>query len=367
LITLTLSSCQDSVAPPANEPSLSRTAGSSAPLVLHRILPRLTGPQTGRDVINWQPTDKPEEAQHYAWLDTSWNKSNPKLLVFMPGTNFRPWESQLVGEEAARLGYHVIGLMYQNNVGVDAKCKGSSDVNCSGDMRLEILTGVDISTTPDISTRVDVTPANGIDNRLSRLLMFLADSFPDEGWSRFLDPGADGRPAPKWSQIAVAGHSQGAGQAALIGKLRHVDRVVMFSGPPDARKPDTVDAWVSIGKTPAAKYFGLFHEFEPLGPGIGANLTALDMTQLGDTVRVTGDAGESPYGGAHVLITRRERPGAPAIPNRHRSTAMDAYTPLRQGCTQVTLTCALLADAWRYMLGEPPHGGADKSLVARIP
>jgi len=103
-----------------------------------------------------------------------------------------------VQKEAARLGYHVIGLMYQNDVPVDSVCKGKPDRDCSGNLRMEIIDGI------DRSTLTVVTPANGIDNRLTKLLAYLAQQFPDEGWSRFLKDGG-----PKWSQIAVAGQSQG--------------------------------------------------------------------------------------------------------------------------------------------------------------
>src|SRR3989454_8797409 len=64
-----------------------------------------------------------------------------------------------------------------------------SDPNCSGNLRLEVLTGA------DVSANVSVTPANSIDNRLAKLLGYLADQYPAEGWSRFMED--DG--TPKWS------------------------------------------------------------------------------------------------------------------------------------------------------------------------
>jgi hypothetical protein len=344
LVILTAGACQDSVAPPSMKPAPAQLPSAAAEdpgaLSLHVVRPRDTDP-----AIDWAPAlVNPEDAYHYVWLDPS-VESNDKLLVFMPGTNNRPRDYQLVEKEAARLGYHVIGLMYQNNVGVDAACRGSSDENCSGKMRLEILTG------EDASHLIAVTPANSIDNRLAKLLKYLAEQYPDEGWSKFLDDDA-----PRWKRIAVAGQSQGAGQAALIGKLRHVNRVVMLSGPPDARVSSEVDRWVSIGETPASKYFALYHLRDQLAPGIRANLAALDMEKFGDPALVTGAEGESAYGGAHILTTDLEPQGGYTNPNPHRSTARDAFTPLPAGCTQVGPGCApLLVDAWRYLLGEPPQ------------
>lgn len=345
LVSLTLSSCGDSVGPRTAErtlaPSLSAAAEDLDALVLHVVRPQDTDL-----AIDWAPALRPEEANHYAWVDPS-SESNAKLLVFMPGTGNRPIDYRLVEKEAARLGYHVIGLMYQNNVGVDAACKGpDKEVNCSGDMRLEILTGM------DISPLVAVTAANSIDNRLAKLLKHLAEQYPDERWAKFLDGDV-----PKWSQIAVAGQSQGAGQAALIGKLRHVNRVVMLSGPPDARVSSEADEWVSIGKTPASKYFALYHIRDLLVAGIRANLTALDMEPFGDPVLVTGGEDQSAYGETRILTTDLEPQGGYTNPNPHRSTARDAFTPLPAGCTQVGPTCVpLLAAAWRYLLGASQGG-----------
>lgn len=342
LIALAVAGCRDSVGPTPIAPRQERTAAEDSPLVLHVVRPRDTGPASGAGVIDWEPTANPSSAYHYAWVNPA-SRANPKLLVFMPGATNRPMDYQLISQEAARLGYHVIGLMYQNNVGVDFLCKGSLVPECSGDTRLEILDGV-----AHPFSLVDVSVANSIDNRLTKLLVHLAAQYPDEGWSRFLD--GDG---PKWSQIAVGGQSQGAGQAALIGKLRHVDRVVMLSGPPDARVSGEVDAWVSIGRTPASKYYALFHNRDHLNKGIRVNLGALDMYRFGDSVMVTGAKGES-FGGTHVLMTDLAPLGGYATPNPHRSTARDAHTPLPAGCTQVGPGCApLLIDAWRHVLAAP--------------
>src|SRR2546427_7367644 len=49
---------------------------------------------------------------------------------------------------------------------------------------------------------------------------YLAQQYPDEEWGRFL-----AHDKPKWSQIAVTGHSQGGGHAAMIAKIRLVARV----------------------------------------------------------------------------------------------------------------------------------------------
>ncbi len=321
--TLLLQACEGQRAP--TEFTGSVLAAEQAALV-----PRIIAPQTTDPDINWVPTVAPQFNHHYVWLDPA-QESNGKLFVLMPGTGAPARAMQLVHQEAARLGYHVIGLMYQNGVGINP-CTASTDPECAGNIRLEILDGV------DRSSFVDVTPANSIDNRLTKLLLYLDAQYPDEGWFQFLKDGE-----PKWSKIAVGGHSDGAGAAALIGKIRHVSRVVMLSGPAEARLPDELVAWVSIDQTPAAKYFALFHEREIGAAAILSRLMAFDLRRFGDPV--TPELDEPPYGGTHILVTDVEPVGGYTDVGTHRSTALNGFTPLRPDGTP------LLRDAWRYLMG----------------
>jgi hypothetical protein len=368
LITLTLSACRDSVGPPSTLPAVSSEM-TTAPDPRRFTEPRIIRADLTDPAIDYEAVNNVQQAEHYVWLAAP-GRPDPKLLVFMPGTLNRPIDNQLVQQEAASLGYDVIGLMYQNNVGVDNICRNlvnrPTHPDCSGDTRLEILTGDNYA-----QSKVDVSPANSIDHRLTALLEYLSDDrkFPGEKWSGYLEVGSDGKRTPKWSQIAVAGQSQGAGQAALIGKLREVARVVMFSGPPDERIPGEVDSWVAIGVTPADRYFALYHENDHLVRGIRANLTALGMQE---GFEVKGGAGDWPYGGRHMLSTKLEphvldsdpptpHAGPFAQPFPHRSTARDWFTPLEPGspdCYWLDEGNAgringipLLRDAWRYMLG----------------
>lgn len=332
LVILTVAACRDPARPVSPGAVMSVATAEPAPLVPRLIVPQATDPE-----ITWVGTVNPQFNHHYVWFDPSL-VSNPRLFVFMPGAGGRPRGYQLVQREAARLGYHVIGLMYQNDIAVVERCTGSPDPDCSGNMRLEMVDGI------DRSPFLDVNPANSIDNRLTKLLLYLDALYPDERWGRFLEEGA-----PKWSQIAFGGHSLGAAQAALIAMIRHVDRVVMLSGPTDVRVPEVPDAWVAIGETPAVKYFGLFHQREDFAPWILRNLAALDLERFGDPV--VAELGEPAYGGTHILVTDLEPQGGYATPNPHRSTAIDFVTPLGAD------GAPLLRDAWRYLLGEPPLAG----------
>lgn len=328
-LTLALLGCQETRDPVSPRPTMSRVADEPAPLVPRHIAPQVTDPD-----IDWVPTINPHVNHHYVWLDAS-RPSNAKLFVFLAGSgpqSPRPRCCQLVQQEAARLGYHVIGLIYPTNIGTGG-CTGGTDPECFEHVRMEIIDGV------DRSGLLDVSRANSIDNRLTKLLLYLDAQFPTEGWSRFLHEGG-----PKWSQIALGGHSFGAAQAALIGKIRHVDRVVMIAGPAGEFAP-----WASIGETPAAKYFELVHIRDHFATAIFANVSAFDLESFGEPVQV--ELGKPPYDGTHILITDLEPQGGYATPNPHTSTAVDPFTPVGPDGTP------LLRDAWRYLLGDRNQNG----------
>src|ERR1700731_4201421 len=65
--------------------------------------------ETGAE-IDWVPVNNAASAQHHVWLPAE-GKKNGKLFVFMPGTGNKPADYQYFSGEAARAGYHVIGLM----------------------------------------------------------------------------------------------------------------------------------------------------------------------------------------------------------------------------------------------------------------
>ncbi len=307
------------------------TAGAQteACQTLHVINPQDTDPAIGPSAL----------ASHYVWIDRC-VRTNNKLLVFMPGTAAIPASYQLVQQVAARAGYHVIGLMYPNAVRLASACASADPATadaCFENARLEILDGVDRTTV------VDVNEPNSIYNRLTKLLQYLTTSYPEEGWARFLSDGA-----PKWSQIAVSGHSQGGGEAAMIAKLRVTTRVVLFSAVPDTDVavglglpiPPT---WESSHATPPYRYWGLAHDRDPAYAAIAAGWDALGMAAFG--AALAPEANEPPYGFTHTLVTDLlPRSGSYLAPGPHNSTAMDAFTPLGPDGTP------LLADAWRYLL-----------------
>src|SRR2546430_1846549 len=115
-ITLAVAGCQDVTGPNdragplGTGPMMSRAAESTAPLIQYIVAPQATDDRIDRALAN-----------HYVWLDTA-ARSNHKLFLFLPSGRSAPDTFQLVGQEAARLGYHVISLMYQNDLILVALC-----------------------------------------------------------------------------------------------------------------------------------------------------------------------------------------------------------------------------------------------------
>src|SRR5438552_3225069 len=297
---------------------LENVAWAQGEFVLHVVAPQATDPAIDQALDD-----------HLAWLDPT-APTNHKLFVFLPGFSLTPSDYQLVQQEAARLGYHVVGFMYVNSVFLVGACDGSPDPNsCFEDAQFEIVYGNGLGIDSPI---VDVNQPNSIINRLTKLLQYLDANDPTGGWAEFL---ADG--APKWSKIAVGGHSLGGNNAVMIAKYHVVDRVVMISA-----VVATATNWVLTHVTPSARYWGLAHEEEFFLPAILASWASLGITALGPVVTV--ETSSPPYGFTHTLATD--------LPPRrngtfHLSTALDLYTPLNHpGNTPA------LADAWGYMMSQ---------------
>src|SRR5256712_8307033 len=205
-------------------------------LVLHVVAPQATDRAIDQGLDD-----------HYVWLDTT-ARSNHKLFVFLPGTGQNPSIFQLVQHEAARLGYHVIGLMYATGGGLAKACPTTPDPSaCYENARLEIIDGI------DRVAFMDVNVANSIDSRLTKLLQYLTLHYPDEGWDRVLLRGK-----PKRSQIAVSGHSGGGGNAAMIAKIRLVARGVLFSSVTGSMPPEA-PSWLAAHLAPGGRYPGVAH------------------------------------------------------------------------------------------------------------
>jgi hypothetical protein len=331
---------------------LATPANASHEPPAHSIAPEVTDPAIGTGRGN-----------HLVWLPADPNRRNQKLLVFMAGgglTNF-PEDWRELGTEGARLGYHTIVLAYRNEAPIaaptacgNAEQPPASPPDCALNARREILDG------SDSSPVVAVDRANSIENRLIKLLEYLASEHADEGWSQFLDTSGD-EPAPKWPEITVSGQSLGAGQAILIAMQHSVHRVGAFAGFADARH-----GWVTLpapAPTPSEKFFALVHRRDNFysracyayqGLGLVPTCPLPGFENAADTTNpLLVEKGSPPYGGAHVLVTNLEPATLTgATDPYHPSTTRDAWV------ARASLPDGppLLRDAWRYVLGTDTDG-----------
>ena len=184
------------------------------------------------------------------------------LVVLLNGSGSNP--SQLTNGTTRNLfaaalesGNHVLAVAYRSDVAVVRMCDTRPD--CYGASRSTLVTGV-FANGADGSL-ADIREDEGIVARIDQALRTLAASRPQAGWDAFVRATA-ATPADRisWPRVIAAGHSQGGGHAAYLGKLFPMIRVVQFSATCDAAAgvpaPWTAadSGWVT---SPAASFFGL--------------------------------------------------------------------------------------------------------------
>lgn len=260
-----------------------------------------------------------------------------RLFVFLPGTGATARDYRLILSQAARNGYHAIGITYPNETAVATLCAGAAGA-CYGDVRLEIVTG------QSSSGVVTVDRANSIENRIVRLLGFMRATEPAGNWGQFLV----GDTAVVWSKVSVAGHSQGGGHALFIAQRHAVLRATAYASFGDALPNGTsIAPWVTRPyATPKGQIFGLVSTFDELiSPTFAlAVWTAIGMGPLLVDVDITA----MPYGAAQRFITAAFPINArlTASPN-HNVVALDINTP------RFASSAPAFASVWRA-LSFPP-------------
>jgi hypothetical protein len=253
----------------------------------------------------------------YVVLATSVADSAP-LLVYLPGTNGEPRRATLFANTAARQGYRVIALTYNDVPAVQQICPRDPDPRCAERVRMRRIFGI------GRVSQIDDRPEESIVNRLVMLLRELDRDHPGQGWAGYLSGGE-----ATWGRIAVSGLSQGAGMAAYIAQQKKVARVVLFSSPWDSYgRPQTMAQWIDRGPgvTPRDRWFAAYHAKEQTADLIRRSCDALEIPR--DHLRVftlepNGNAEYHPSGVANGA-TPRALDGTPALSARLEVPARDA-------------------------------------------
>lgn len=232
-----------------------------------------------------------------------------RLFLFLAGTGGKATSSLRMDTIFAKWGYHAISIDYEDNV-IAVSCAHSLDNACFGQYRDAIVMGA------PVSRKVKVSTNDSILNRFQKLLVYLRKHDPKGEWNQFIK---DGRPV--WNRIIVAGHSQGSGHAAYIGKLFKVDRVLMFSGPQDyldnLHRPAPWQAVKSA--TPPSRFFAFLALKDPFNVHHQVDNCVMLM-HLSKPETLTVEPGEVIHGDCHILINN--------IPTKHPhgSTLLTQFT-----------------------------------------
>ena len=294
----------------------------------------------GAVVLSWAVLPQSTDACITLRLDSLYAMRAPsiasggKLFVFLPGTDAIAQNYQLIVNQAARAGYHAIGLSYPNQNQVSGLCAGMA-ATCSGDTRREILTGASLSSV------VTVDRANSIENRLIKLLRFMAVSDPGGNWGQFVSSDS----AIAWDRISIAGHSQGGGHALFIAQQYSVARATAYSSPGDLLSgTGSAAPWMTQPfATPTSRLFGLTSTADELVPAATVLSIWATLGMSGAAVNI--DVNAPPYTASQRFVTSITpiNPGIVVGPN-HNVVAVDVNTPRVTGTLD-----PVLAPVWRAL------------------
>jgi hypothetical protein len=270
---------------------------------------------------------------HYLAINRSAPQRN-QLFLFFPGTNGVPRNYTTITELAADMGFHAVGLRYVNYEAVNTLCGGlSADLDCYERVRMEIIDGT------DRTTLVNVNRPNSAENRLIKLLKYMNQNYPNDGWAQYLDA----KDNIRWEKILVSGHSQGGGHAGILGKKHRVARVVMFAAMDwNARAQSPANWIVAPGLTPPSEFYGFSHQqdeqlsYNTMSTRIWP---AYGMNAFGTPVNVDNSA--PPYDNTHSLNSNYAN--IPQGSNYHGAIVVDGRFPIAGGVP-------LYQPVWQYLL-----------------
>ena len=300
------------------------------PLLAFALTPAAAAQETAHadDLVHYLITPQSTDSSLHRFNDPHYIvfergvKANAPLLVFLPGTGGKPERTSDFANTAARQGYRAIGLSYVDEPAVAAICPRDPDPKCSEKVRQKRTYG------DDVTRAIDDRREESIVSRLVKLLTVLQREHPTEGWADYLENGQ-----PKWGRLALSGLSQGAGMAAFIAQKKSVARVILFSIPWDNYGPQrTLAPWVVAGHgaTPGERWYGAYHEKEPMAATIARAYKALSVSPAQTRVFTLMPAATLPNG----------------EPAYHASGVGNGATPRKADGTPAYL------DDWRFLLGD---------------
>jgi hypothetical protein len=292
-------------------------------LILRTVKARATDAQINFELQN-----------HQVFINPTCPQKN-KLLLHLVGTFDNPASTALFPSLAANNGFKAISLKYPNNISATTVCKNSTDPACFKKYRQEIIFG------DDSSSQVNVNKINCIVNRTTKLLIYLNNTFPSEGWDVFLTQTNE----IKWQNVTISGHSQGGGHAAYLGQVFKTNRIIMFASPNDYSATYSRPAlWLSeTSLTADSNYYAFGNLYDEV---VSFSLQypiwkAIGIHQFGDSFNIDGQ--NCPYRNSRILYTA-DTSQSSRIAGNHNNVVIDDYTPKTNNQADFT-------QAWKYLLG----------------
>lgn len=307
---------------------------------------------------------------HYLFLPSASLQSGKLMVILCGSEGDAEVCGNTLGPVAARQGYHVIALTYPA-AGANGPCGDNSltpsqQRECYGNAFREVVTGEDSS--PAIGSEVtDVSEhsQDSIVNRIAKVLKWADTEYPNHGWDRYLAGNN-----VDWSQVHLAGFSNGSSHISLMGTLpdyQSVGRVTLFAGPNDGTG-GSEENWKSadyiqhIAGITDRRYYGLVHYLNHAKSYSDVVLFKVtknwDEFQMGKAVNADSfyfdpTPGFAPYfGDAHVLISLDKKT---TYWESHSSVIRGVYCDQAEsdesGCAHYSSEDIGYEPAWRCVLG----------------
>lgn len=234
-----------------------------------------------------------------------------KLVVVLATTGMVPEDLQRFDSFAAKTGFHVIGLSYNNSPSAKDVCKNSNDPDCYENIRKQVIMG------EVTSTAIPMDSNHHIVQRLKDMLLYLDTSATEDNWGQYLDGNKD----IIWKKVMVAGHADGGTYAALMGKIYPLDRVLCFAPIPDRYQTNgDLAPWVTKdGMTKESNSYVFYQEEDT--QTIDTNFyKGIGFSKYGKITYVEDI--EYPFNYSRRLTTRF------ISDYNHTITVMDEHTPI---------------------------------------
>lgn len=235
-----------------------------------------------------------------------------ELLVFFNASQSQP--ARQIGDPtlnfynaAASRGLHVLALAYESNQVLGGPpalggC-GGADAGCYAAARESVILGVPQPGAP--RSVANIRPDEGAVQRIDAALTWIAARRPGRGWEQFLTSGPSASTRIVWTRVVAAGHSQGGGHAAYVGKLFSIRKVIQLSSTCDSIG-STPAPWTSNGvwaTSPATSFIGFGNPQDAICPNQSAIWQAMGMAPARSLLTATTCGAGGGTHGASIACT----------------------------------------------------------------